>query len=89
MNTSPLTGVRKALFLAIAQNPSVSKQKLCAYSRFRGGDLTRIGHHLIGLESEGFIFIVSTGKGGNWKYKITSGKGIRMLEALRKMSDAL
>lgn len=81
----PLTGVRKVLFLKIAESPNISQSQLCAYSRLRGGEVMRINHHLMGLESEGLIKVVARGKRGRYRYQITSGKGKKMLRYLQKV----
>lgn len=83
MNLKLLTGVRKLLFLTILKNPGITKAQLCAFSQARGGNLQRIGHHLMGLESEGFIEASYVKKQGKFGYFIAKGKGKRMLESLQ------
>lgn len=82
MNTNILTGVRKKLFLLIAKSPGISQSELCSFSWSRGGGLIRINHHLMGLENEGFINLIEKGKPGDYKYKISHGKGEKMLKSL-------
>jgi hypothetical protein len=84
MNTKILTGVRQKLFLIIAQYTEISQSELCGFSWASGGELIRINHHLMGLESEGFIELTERGKRGDYKYKIARGKGERMLKSLQK-----
>ena len=83
MNDKLLTGNRKALFLSIAQNPGISQAQLCASSYASGGELHRINHHLMGLESEGLIVAVFRGKRGQFRYRIAKGKGEKMLHYLQ------
>jgi hypothetical protein len=82
MNTKILTGARQKLFLIIAESREISQSELCAFSFLRGGELTRITHHLMGLEDEGFIELVESSKQGDYKFKIARGKGERMLKSL-------
>ena len=79
----PLTGIRKILFSKIATCPNISLSQLCGFSYLRGGDIIRINHHLMGLESEGLIKIVIRGKRGSYRYQITAGKGQRMWNYLQ------
>lgn len=83
MNNKLLTGVRKTIFLIIAEHPHISQAQLCAYTVARGGKVHRLNHHLMGLEDEGFIQIVQRGKRGQFRYKITKSKGKRMLGQLK------
>jgi hypothetical protein len=78
-----LTGTRKLLFLQIAQQPGITCAQLCSNSCARGGNLSRINHHLAGLIDEGFIGISSRNKRGKSHYQITSTKGKRMLQFLQ------
>ncbi|WP_254566698.1 hypothetical protein [Oscillatoria sp. HE19RPO] len=78
-----LTGTRKLLFLQIAQQPGITSAQLCSNSCARGGNLSRINHHLAGLIDEGFIAISSRNKRGKSHYQITSNKGKRMLQYLQ------
>lgn len=87
MNDKLLTGNRKALFLAIVQNPGITKAELCAMSCASGGDLSRIDHHLMGLASEGLIVTTFRGKRGRGTYCIAKGKGERMLRYLQKQQQ--
>ncbi|WP_419547663.1 hypothetical protein [Microcystis sp.] len=80
----PLTGSKRFLFLQIARYPDIAQSSLCACSRFRGGEVTRVNHHLIGLESEGFIKVAARGKRGSYRYRITTGKGEKMLRSLQE-----
>ena len=82
MNTSILTGVRKKLFLLIAESPGISQSELCSLSWSRGGELIRINHHLMGLENEGFINLIEKGRPGHYKYRISNSKGKKMLKSL-------
>ncbi|WP_017296111.1 hypothetical protein [Geminocystis herdmanii] len=79
-----LTGNRKEIFLIIAEYPHISIGDLCKFSILRDGGLYRINHHLMGLESEKFIEISGIAKRGGYKFKISSGKGERMLKKLKK-----
>jgi hypothetical protein len=88
MNNKKLTGMRKILFLKIAESPNISQSQLCSYSRLRGGELTRINHHLMGLESEGFIQVVNRGNRGQYKYKITADKGRKMWSYLQSIEKS-
>jgi predicted transcriptional regulator len=83
MNNKLLTGARRALFLEIAKHRQISQSQLCALSYARGGDIQRLNHHLMGLEHEGFIEIVHRGKRGKYQYRITKGKGEKMLQYLQ------
>ncbi|ELS04290.1 hypothetical protein Xen7305DRAFT_00040190 [Xenococcus sp. PCC 7305] len=83
MNTAALTGVKKSLFLMVAQHPGITKKDLCAYSFYRGGKLSRINHHLKGLENRGYILSFLEGKKSKYHYMIAKDKGEKMLETLR------
>ena len=85
MNDKLLTGVRKNLFLIIAKFPGISLAELCSFSWARGGEMVRINHHLMGLESEGFIQVLERGKRGDYKFAIKKGKGARMHRYLLKV----
>ncbi len=79
----PLSGVRKILFLAIATQPGITKAQLCALSHLRGGDISRLSHHLLGLEDEGFIRVVQrSSKNGKLSFRISKSKGKKMLKRL-------
>ncbi|MEB3826260.1 hypothetical protein [Phormidium sp. CCY1219] len=78
----PLTGTRRSLFLAVARQPGITSAQLCAQSCARGGELSRIKHHLAGLIDEGFIAISFRNKRGKSHYQITKSKGKRMLKYL-------
>ncbi|MCT7992427.1 hypothetical protein [Laspinema olomoucense] len=83
MQNKLLTGTRKLLFLQIAQQPGITSAQLCSNSCARGGNLSRINHHLAGLIDEGFICTSSRNKRGKSNYQITSTKGKRMLQFLQ------
>ncbi|NER31423.1 MAG: hypothetical protein F6J89_28350 [Symploca sp. SIO1C4] len=89
MNDKLLTGVRKILFLTIANNPRITQTQLCALSFSRGGDVHRLNHHLMGLESEGFIRVTHRGKRGQFRYTITKSKGKQMLKYLQQSNPLL
>lgn len=77
-----LTNNRKTIFLTIAKARQITKSELCQYSISRGGSMSRIPHHLIGLESEGYIKITEFMK-TNCLFGITK-KGQRMLSILKE-----
>ncbi|MBO0349331.1 hypothetical protein J0895_09465 [Phormidium pseudopriestleyi FRX01] len=83
MQNKLLTGTRKLLFLKIAQQPGITSAQFCSDSCARGGQLSRINHHLAGLIDEGFICISSRNKRSKSHYQITSTKGKRMLKYLQ------
>lgn len=84
MNDRLLTGVRRVIFLKIAENPRITQAHLCSFTRARGGEINRLNHHLMGLESEGFIEIIFRGKQGQYQFQITRDKGRKMLKYLQK-----
>jgi predicted transcriptional regulator len=76
-----LTNNRKTIFLEIANAKQITKSELCQYSISRGGNLSRIPHHLMGLESENYISMTKSTK-NDCSFSITK-KGQRMLSVLR------
>ena len=84
MSNCILTNVRKELFLIIANNPGITLKEICKFSFCRGGTLSRINHHLMGLENEKFIEIIKWGKSKTLTFKITKIKGQQMLKLLGK-----
>ena len=83
MNTATLTGVKRSLFLLVARQPGITREDLCAYSIYRGGQLSRINHHLKGLENKGFICSLLRGKKRKHHYIVARGKGERMFQSLQ------
>lgn len=83
MNTATLTGVKRSIFILVGQQPGITREDLCSYSICRGGQLSRINHHLKGLEDRGFIFSLLKGKKRKHHYIIAKGKGKRMFESLQ------
>jgi hypothetical protein len=82
---NPLTNSRKSILLAVANAGEITKSKLCHYSRCRGGNIARIPHHLIGLESEGYIEMCMT---SNRDHSFSlSKKGIKMARLLEGSSN--
>ena len=77
-----LTNNRKTIFLTIANARQITKSELCQYSISRGGNMSRIPHHLMGLESEAYIEIVKFMK-NDCLFGITK-KGQRMLSSLKE-----
>lgn len=78
-----LTGNRKEIFIRICKNPGISLKELCKYSIKRGGNISRINHHLLGLESEGFIEFNGGKSAKNSTFTISKGKGRKMLDLLQ------
>lgn len=76
-----LTNNRKEIFLTIASTRQITKSELCQYSISRGGSLSRIPHHLMGLESEDYIKMTRLTR-NDYSFTITK-KGQKMLSALR------
>lgn len=77
-----LTNNRKSLFLEIAKAGKISKSRLCSMSYQRGGGITRIPHHLMGLESEGYIEYKIIRGVKDLEFQVSKSKGARMLELL-------
>lgn len=75
-----LTGMREKIFMIIAENPDINNSQLCSYSVCRGGQLSRIKHHLIGLSDEELIICYKYK--GKYYYKIHNQKGQKMHQAL-------
>lgn len=75
-----LTNNRRIIFLAIANAGRITKSQLCQYSIFRGGNINRIPHHLMGLHSEGYIDM-SKIKSNDCLFSV-SKKGAKMLALL-------
>ena len=78
-----LTNSRKLIFIEIANAGKITKSKLCSKSYHRGGSITRIPHHLMGLESEGYIEYKVVKGVKDLEFQISKSKGSRMLDLLR------